>query len=262
MYKSLLDAVSSSPSSSSSSSTPSFLDASDPTSTSPAQLDWLIHPGGASILAKIEHSLSLVSSDHTRASWEIYTKRGNTSSVSIGAVIERSRLVGKREGCVGVSFGPGVTVEGCLLRRTGWRGREAEAKKGSVGMEVTVEPASPPPAVGAKRKRDVKADEEDDQGEDGMMVVEKKRAMINGHTNGQHANGHASSNGNSANGGETVTKIANGEPTSDIVGVKTNEPGKHEPAGVIGGKVNGIISGSEGFTRKLEVEADEGTTVP
>jgi len=164
---------------------------------------------------------------------------------------------------VGVSFGPGVTVEGCLLRRTGWRGREAEAKKGSsVGMEVTLEPASPPPAVGAKRKRDIKADgEEEDEGEDGIMVVEKKRAMTNGHING-HTNGHASSNGNPANGGETVTKVTNGEPTSDIVGVKTNEPGKHEPAGVIGGKVNGIISGAEGFTRKLEVEADEGTTVP
>ena len=186
--------------------------------------------------------------------------------MSIGAVIERSRLVGKREGCVGVSFGPGVTVEGCLLRRTGWRGREAEAKKRAVGLEVTVEPASPHPAVGAKRKRDIKADEEEDEeSEDGIMVVEKKRAMINGHhhTNG-HTNGHASIDGNpaTANGGETVTKVTNGEPTSDIAHAKTNEPGKYEPAGVIGGKVNGIISGAEGFTRKLEVEADEGTTVP
>jgi hypothetical protein len=256
MYKKLLASVS--PSSPASDSTPAFLDLSDPLSTSPATLDWLIHPGGASILVKIEHSLGLVSTDHTRASWEVYTRRGNTSSVSIGAVIERSRAVGKRDGCVGVSFGPGVTVEGCLLRRTGWKGRETESKR-SVGMEVTIEPSSPSPAVGVKRRRS-EADDKDDGDETVDVVIEKRRAMENGHAK---VNGDGRLNGktNGHTHGETVTK-SNGNPTQAIADATTNEPGEYESAGVINGSVNGIISGSEGFTRKLEVEADEGTTVP
>lgn len=64
----------------------------------------------------------------------MYKERGNASSASIGGVFERGRVLGGREGVVGVAFGPGVTVEMCLVRRTGWRGREVEEK----GLEVEV----------------------------------------------------------------------------------------------------------------------------
>lgn len=86
----------------------------------------MIHPGGSLIISKIEKELGLSCEDHTQASWNIYQNNGNTSSVSIGAVIERSREVQTREGCIAVAFGPGVTVEMCLLRRTGWKGVMAE----------------------------------------------------------------------------------------------------------------------------------------
>lgn len=100
--------------------------ASPPSGTQPRTLDWMIHPGGSLIISKIEKELGLSCEDHTQASWNIYQNNGNTSSVSIGAVIERSREVQSREGCIAVAFGPGVTVEMCLLRRTGWKGAAVE----------------------------------------------------------------------------------------------------------------------------------------
>lgn len=109
-----------------------FLDASDPSATAANTLDWLIHPGGSLILSKIEASLKLSAKDHTRASWDVYTHKGNSSSVSIGAVFERSREMQSREGCIAVAFGPGVSVEMALLRRTGWKGRQAEEQDGKV----------------------------------------------------------------------------------------------------------------------------------
>lgn len=103
-----------------------FLDNADPSATIPNTLDWIIHPGGSLILSKIEASLKLSAKDHTRASWDIYRHKGNSSSVSIGAVFERSREIQSREGCIAVAFGPGVSVEMALLRRTGWKGRQIE----------------------------------------------------------------------------------------------------------------------------------------
>lgn len=270
MYKKLLVAAAGSPD-----LTPSlpFLSSEEPTSTPPSSLDWLIHPGGASILAKIEHSLELRSSDHTRASWEVYVKRGNTSSVSIGAVIERSRALGGREGCVGVSFGPGVTVEGCLLRRTGWKGRRAELN-GGMKVEVDKEPVSPPPAVGAKRKRGVAGeDSDDDERETTMEVGGKKRsiAATNGHAK-DLVKGDDKSNGVSHTSAEAA-KIAhidgatngNRHVTTNGTenGEEKNAPGKHE-GGVINGQVNGIISAPEGFSRDLNVgeTQEKMTTVP
>ncbi len=78
------------------------------------------------ILSKLEAVLGITAADHTKSSWNIYKNKGNTSSVSIGAVIEHSRKEGDREGCVAVAFGPGVTVEMSLFRRTGWKGRAVE----------------------------------------------------------------------------------------------------------------------------------------
>lgn len=111
--------------------------ASPPSETQPKTLDWLIHPGGSLIISKIENQLGLNCEDHTQASWNVYQNNGNTSSVSIGAVIERSREVQGREGCIAVAFGPGVTVEMCLLRRTGWRGSKIENAPSDVKVNGT-----------------------------------------------------------------------------------------------------------------------------
>lgn len=111
--------------------------ASPPSETQPKTLDWLIHPGGSLIISKIENQLGLNCEDHTQASWNVYQNNGNTSSVSIGAVIERSREVQGREGCIAVAFGPGVTVEMCLLRRTGWRGSKIENPPSDVKVNGT-----------------------------------------------------------------------------------------------------------------------------
>lgn len=100
---------------------------SSPASSTPAaNLDWLIHPGGSLIISKLEAALGIAAADHTKASWAVYRNKGNTSSVSIGAVIEESRRTGGREGCIAVAFGPGVTVEMSLFRRTGWKGRKED----------------------------------------------------------------------------------------------------------------------------------------
>lgn len=79
------------------------------------------------ILSKLESVLGINAADHTKSSWKVYKNKGNTSSVSIGAVIEESRQQGDREGCVVVAFGPGVTVEMSLFKRTGWKGRTVES---------------------------------------------------------------------------------------------------------------------------------------
>lgn len=110
----------------------SILSADDPSSTPASQFDWMIHPGGSLIISKIEASLGISAKDHSRASWEVYTNKGNSSSVGIGAVMEASREMQDRNGCVAVGFGPGVTLEISLLKRTGWKGRLTE-ENGKVG---------------------------------------------------------------------------------------------------------------------------------
>ena len=50
-------------------------------------------------------------------------------------MIERGRMVGGREGVVAVAFGPGVTVEMVLMRRTGWKGRMVEEGRVDTDLE-------------------------------------------------------------------------------------------------------------------------------
>jgi hypothetical protein len=224
MYHNLLQAASLKP------TPPSFITSETPTSTPAPSLDWLIHPGGASILAKIEQSLSLSPTDHTRASWEVYVNKGNTSSVSIGAVMERSRMLGGREGCVAVSFGPGVTVEGALLRRTGWRGREVEALRAAKANGHANGHTN-----GVKRK------------------IEGVEGNGNGHTNGTNGNHDA----------DEPAKKKISLPTPDQLDQPSNSPGKFEH-GTINGEVNGIINGAQPFTRKNphpEEDAQDGEGV-
>lgn len=97
----------------------------------PADFDWAIHPGGAKILTAAQKALSLTPA-HMRASYDIYRNHGNTSSATIFSVLDRHRQKDMdtmapdgraREFVVACAFGPGITVETCLLKRHGLGGK-------------------------------------------------------------------------------------------------------------------------------------------
>ncbi|KAF4978969.1 hypothetical protein FDECE_18136 [Fusarium decemcellulare] len=58
--------------------------------SSAQDLDWAMHPGGASILAGVERVLG-ISPEHMRASYDRYIHHGNSSSASIFSVLDRLR---------------------------------------------------------------------------------------------------------------------------------------------------------------------------
>ncbi|KAF8129128.1 thiolase-like protein [Mycena galopus ATCC 62051] len=84
--------------------------------TAPTDFDWAVHPGGGAILAGIQTAMG-VEKEHMKASWEVYENHGNTTSVSVLHVLDTLRREPGREGVMSAAFGPGVTAEGCLLRR-------------------------------------------------------------------------------------------------------------------------------------------------
>ncbi|KAK1759708.1 thiolase-like protein, partial [Echria macrotheca] len=91
-----------------------------------ADFDWAMHPGGATILTGAEKALGL-KPEHMRASYDTYINHGNSSSATIISVLNRLRAKdmdemtpdgrGPRDHIVGCAFGPGITVEMCMLRR-------------------------------------------------------------------------------------------------------------------------------------------------
>lgn len=87
--------------------------------------DWAMHPGGATILTGAERVLG-ISPEHMRASYDTYINHGNSSSATIFGVMDRLRSKdmdqyapgGKvKDYVVGCAFGPGITVEICMLKR-------------------------------------------------------------------------------------------------------------------------------------------------
>ena len=166
-------------------------------STRANELDWLIHPGGALILSTLTKILALSgpSDDPTQTtpSWQMYRERGNASSASIGGVMERGRLLGGREKVVAVAFGPGLTVEMALLRRTGWRGREHAG-----GQEVVPDGTGEVGSDQSERTGEVvaKAKGELEVMLDGRAEVldgRAERKMANGHVGSKMTNGHTGS---------------------------------------------------------------------
>jgi predicted naringenin-chalcone synthase len=80
--------------------------------------DWAIHPGGKSILQAIEKRLNL-DPDQTKASWKILNDYGNMSSASFLFVLDLlSRQIKRHEWTAGVGFGPGLSAEGILMRKS------------------------------------------------------------------------------------------------------------------------------------------------
>ncbi|ESZ95593.1 hypothetical protein SBOR_3989 [Sclerotinia borealis F-4128] len=93
---------------------------------SPADFDWALHPGGATILTGVEKAMN-ISPEHMRASYDTYMKHGNSSSATIFSVMDRLRSKdmdaltpggrGPKEMVVGCAFGPGIAIEMCLMKR-------------------------------------------------------------------------------------------------------------------------------------------------
>lgn len=79
---------------------------------------WIVHPGGPSILQAVQAKLEL--SDAQMAhSWNVLREHGNCSSATVLLILDELMRSGQaREGqwLVMMAFGPGLTIEMCLLR--------------------------------------------------------------------------------------------------------------------------------------------------
>lgn len=87
--------------------------------------DWAIHPGGALILTGAERALG-IKPEALRASYDTYMNHGNSSSATIFSVLNRLRQKDMdalapdgrvKDHVVGCAFGPGISVEMCMLKR-------------------------------------------------------------------------------------------------------------------------------------------------
>jgi predicted naringenin-chalcone synthase len=79
---------------------------------------WGIHPGGPKILRVLGKQLALQPTQ-LRASWDVLSNAGNCASATVLLVLENILRVDKpRRGEYGVllTFGPGLTIEGAVIR--------------------------------------------------------------------------------------------------------------------------------------------------
>lgn len=79
---------------------------------------WLVHPGGPSILDVIQARLEL-SDEQMALSWQVLRDHGNCSSATVLVMLDalmRSGRTQRGEWGVMMAFGPGLTLETCLLR--------------------------------------------------------------------------------------------------------------------------------------------------
>lgn len=91
----------------------------------PSTFDWAVHPGGLTILKGAQQAMNLTD-DHIRASLDIYTKFGNSSSPTVLVVLDKLRRMGEgRDDVVATSFGPGLMIEMFRMRRC----RDVEARQ-------------------------------------------------------------------------------------------------------------------------------------
>jgi len=86
----------------------------------PADMDWIVHPGGPRILDAVESALSLPDGalDPSRS---ILRTHGNMSSATVLFVLEAMLHAGPlRPQAAILAFGPGLTIEVMPIRRIGW----------------------------------------------------------------------------------------------------------------------------------------------
>ncbi len=77
---------------------------------------WALHPGGRRIVEELRDVIGLESSD-VEASFDVLARCGNVSSATIFFVLDRVfARCASGEGVVALGFGPGLTIDGALLR--------------------------------------------------------------------------------------------------------------------------------------------------
>lgn len=76
---------------------------------------WAVHPGGRSILDKVEGRLSLTEGQML-PSREVLRDAGNMSSATILFVLARLLQTGAPGPVAAMAFGPGLSIESALLR--------------------------------------------------------------------------------------------------------------------------------------------------
>ncbi|KAB5566419.1 chalcone and stilbene synthase domain-containing protein [Coniochaeta sp. 2T2.1] len=146
----------------------------------PKDFDWAMHPGGATILTGAEKALE-ISAEHMRASYDTYINHGNSSSATIFSVLDRLR--GKdmdalapggraKDYVVGCAFGPGITVEMCMLKRN-------LGARGISGLQTPPETESEGSSTGAGSEAGEEAAEEKERiGEEGALGEDDKSERI------------------------------------------------------------------------------------
>jgi predicted naringenin-chalcone synthase len=77
---------------------------------------WAVHPGGKAILHAVTQKCGL-SKDHLHASWEVLRNFGNMSSPTFLFVLDAIRRSDMADETIGMGFGPGLSLEGVLLKR-------------------------------------------------------------------------------------------------------------------------------------------------
>jgi len=82
-----------------------------------SEMTWPIHPGGMAIIEAIETACKLDRDVHTKSTRDVLRRVGNMSSGTVYFVLEDLlRRKTDKEYALMVSFGPGLTSEGNLLR--------------------------------------------------------------------------------------------------------------------------------------------------
>lgn len=80
------------------------------------ECEWAIHPGGKAIVETIEAACQLVP-EQTRAAWKVFEDFGNMSSATFLFILEEIKSKKQQyEWVVGLGFGPGLSMEGLLLK--------------------------------------------------------------------------------------------------------------------------------------------------
>lgn len=78
--------------------------------------NWVLHPGGRAIIDGVQQAMNLTE-EQLRATRDIYKHRGNSSSPTVLAVLDKLRsMQTDKNFVVAAAFGPGISVEMNCLR--------------------------------------------------------------------------------------------------------------------------------------------------
>lgn len=139
-----------------------------------------MHPGGATILSGAERAME-ITPHHMRASYDTYINHGNSSSATIYSVMDRLRSTkmdevapeGRpREYVVGCAFGPGISVEMCMLKRNMKCGTRIS------GLATPPETESESSDVGDGEWANGAGPEERRQDEGGVEIQDRDRVFV------------------------------------------------------------------------------------